>query len=104
MLKGLTDKLQGVFWKLRSRGKLTEADVDRAMRDIRLSLLEADVNYRVVRDFVNRVRERAVGEEVLKSLTPGQQVIKIVYEELVRLLGERNEPLTFASAHQRLSC
>ena len=98
MLKGLTDKLQGVFWKLRSRGKLTEADVDRAMRDIRLSLLEADVNYRVVRDFVNRVRERAVGEEVLKSLTPGQQVIKIVYEELVRLLGERNEPLIFASA------
>ncbi|MCS7253482.1 MAG: signal recognition particle protein [Armatimonadetes bacterium] len=96
MLKGLTDKLQGIFWKLRGKARLTEEDVDRALREIRLSLLEADVNLRVAKDFLERVRERAIGEEVLKSFTPAQQVIKIVYEELVKLLGGQHEPLKFS--------
>lgn len=80
--------MQSVFDGLQRRGKLTEADVDRAMREVRLALLEADVNYKVVKDFVNRVRERAVGQEVMRSLTPGQQVVKIVHEELIETLGE----------------
>lgn len=87
MFESLSSKLQDVFRKLTSRGKLTEADVAEACREIRLVLLEADVNFRVVKDFVTRVRERAVGAEVLASLTPAQQVIKIVNEELTALLG-----------------
>lgn len=88
MFENLTDKLQGVFSKLSSRGKLSETDVDAALREVRLALLEADVNFKVVKDFVARVRERAVGVEVLKSLTPAQQVVKIVHEELIATLGE----------------
>ena len=88
MFESLTDKLQKVFDGLSSRGKLSEADVDAAMREVRLALLEADVNYKVVKDFVVRVRERAIGVEVMKSLTPAQQVVKIVNDELVHLLGE----------------
>ena len=88
MFESLTDKLQKVFDGLSSRGKLSEADVDAAMREVRLALLEADVNYKVVKDFVARVKERAIGAEVMKSLTPAQQVVKIVNEELVHLLGE----------------
>ena len=88
MFESLTDKLQKVFDGLSSRGKLSEADVDAAMREVRLALLEADVNYKVVKDFVARVKERAVGVEVMKSLTPAQQVVKIVNDELVHLLGE----------------
>jgi signal recognition particle subunit SRP54 len=88
MFESLTDKLQKVFDGLSGRGKLSEADVDAAMREVRLALLEADVNYKVVKDFVARVRERAIGAEVMKSLTPAQQVVKIVNEELVQLLGE----------------
>ncbi len=88
MFENLTDKLQGVFSKLSSRGKLSEADVDVALREVRLALLEADVNFKVVKDFIQRVRERAVGVEVMKSLTPAQQVIKIVHEELIATLGE----------------
>jgi signal recognition particle subunit SRP54 len=84
----LTDKLQGVFDRLGRRGRLTEADVDAALREVRLALLEADVNYKVVKDFVARVRERAIGADVLRSLTPAQQVIKIVHEELIATLGE----------------
>jgi signal recognition particle subunit SRP54 len=84
----LSDKLQGVFDKLSTRGKLSEADVDAALREVRLALLEADVNFRVVKDFIKRVRERAVGAEVMKSLTPAQQVVKIVHEELITTLGE----------------
>jgi signal recognition particle subunit SRP54 len=84
----LGNRLQGTFDNLRRRGKLTESDVDAAMREIRLALLEADVNYKVVKDFVGRVRERAVGQEVMRSLTPGQQVVKIVHEELITTLGE----------------
>lgn len=88
MFESLGDRLQSVFDNLQRRGKLTEADVDQAMREVRLALLEADVNYKVVKDFVKRVRERAVGQEVMSSLTPGQQVVKIVHDELVTTLGE----------------
>lgn len=87
MLEGLSSSLQKALGKLRSKGKLTEPDVQEAMREVRLALLAADVNVKVVRDFVERVRERAVGQDVQKSLTPGQQVIKIVYEELTELMG-----------------
>ena len=95
--EGLQDKLGQVFKKLKSRGKLTEADVKEAMREVRLALLEADVSYKVVKDFVGKVSERAVGEEVLASLTPAQQVVKIVNEELVALMGDGNSRLNFAS-------
>ncbi len=88
MFENLQDKLQNVFDKLSSRGKLSEADVDAALREVRLALLEADVNFKVVKDFMQRVRERAVGVEVMRSLTPAQQVVKIVHEELIATLGE----------------
>lgn len=88
MFETLGNRLQTVFDGLQRRGKLTEADVDKAMREVRLALLEADVNFKVVKDFVKRVRERAVGQEVMSSLTPGQQVVKIVHEELIETLGE----------------
>ena len=95
--EGLSEKLNNVFKKLKSRGKLTENDVKEAMREVRLALLEADVSYKVVKDFVKRVTERAVGEEVLTSLTPGQQVIKIVNEELCTLMGSSNARINMAS-------
>lgn len=88
MFETLGNRLQSTFDNLRRRGKLTEADVDSAMREVRLALLEADVNFKVVKNFVGRVRERAVGHEVMRSLTPGQQVVKIVNEELITTLGE----------------
>lgn len=88
MFENLSDKLQNVFENLGKRGRLSEEDVDKALRQVRLALLEADVNYKVVKDFVARVRERAVGSDVFRSLTPAQQVIKIVHEELIRTLGE----------------
>ena len=87
MFENLTQRLDDVFKGLRRRGKLSESDVDAAMREVRLALLEADVNYAVVKDFVGRVRERAVGQEVSKALNPGQQVVKIVNEELMTTLG-----------------
>jgi len=87
LFSNLAEKLQTALGKLRGRGKLSEKDVDEALREVRLALLEADVNFRVVKDFVARVKERAVGEEVMQSLTPGQQVIKIVHEELTELMG-----------------
>ncbi|MBP3250370.1 MAG: signal recognition particle protein [Ruminococcus sp.] len=95
--EGLSEKLNNVFKKLKSRGKLTEADVKEAMREVKLALLEADVSYKVVKDFVAKVSERAVGEEVLASLTPAQQVIKIVNEELCSLMGNSNARINFAS-------
>jgi signal recognition particle subunit SRP54 len=88
VFENLSDKLQGVFSKLSNRGKLSEADVDAALREVRLALLEADVNFKVTKDFMSRVRERAVGAEVMRSLSPAQQVIKIVHEELIATLGE----------------
>lgn len=87
MFDALTGKLEAVFKKLRGRGLLKEEDVKEALREVRLALLEADVNFKVVKEFIGRVQERAVGQDVLKSLTPGQQVVKIVHEELITLLG-----------------
>ncbi len=95
MFDNLSDRLQDIFKKLRGHGKLSENQVAEVMREIRLALLEADVNFKVVKDFVARVQERAVGEEVLRSLTPAQQVIKIVDEELTQLLGSSHEKINF---------
>ena len=85
--ESLTERLSGVFKKLRGKGRLSEADIKAAMREVRMALLEADVNYKVAKDFCNQVSERAMGQEVMESLTPAQQVVKIVNEELTRLMG-----------------
>jgi signal recognition particle subunit SRP54 len=90
MFESLTTKLEAIFKKLKGKGLLKEEDVDLALKEIRLALLEADVNFKVVKDFVQKIREKAVGKEVLESLTPGQQVVKIVNEELCELLGKTN--------------
>ncbi len=95
--ESLSDKITGVFKRLKSKGKLTESDVKSAMREVRLALLEADVNYKVAKDFTNRITERAVGESVMESLTPAQMVVKIVNEELVALMGGESTRLEFAS-------
>ncbi|HEU5318496.1 MAG TPA: signal recognition particle receptor subunit alpha, partial [Chloroflexota bacterium] len=87
MFEALTDRLQGVFKDLSGKGKLSEQDVDEALREVRLALLEADVNFKVARDFIKRVRDRALSAEVQESLTPAQQVLKVVDEELVATLG-----------------
>ena len=96
--EGLTEKLNAAFKRLRGKGRLTEADVKEAMREVRLALLEADVSYKVVKDFVATVTERAVGSDVLESLTPAQQVIKIVNEELTALMGGTNAKIAFANS------
>lgn len=95
--ESLADKLQNTFKKLRGKGKVSEKDLKEAMREVKLALLEADVNFRVVKDFVKQVSERASGAEVMESLTPAQQVIKIVNEELVALMGGKEHKLTIAS-------
>jgi len=95
MFEDLTRRLDEAFKGLLSRGVLTEADVDAGLREVRLALLEADVNFKVARDFIVRVREEAVGEAVLKSVTPGQQVVKIVHDQIVELLGGENQGLTY---------
>src|SRR5436309_9297923 len=92
----LSDKLQSALGDLRKKGTLDEESISRAMREIRLALLEADVNFTVVSDFVARVREKALGDEVLKSLTPGQQVVKAVHDELTQLMGEGESGLAFS--------
>ena len=94
--EGLTDKLQNAFKKLSGKGKLSEADVKAAMREVRMALLEADVNFTVVKDFIKKVTERAVGQEILGSLTPGQQVVKIVNDELTQLMGGTNAKLAYS--------
>jgi signal recognition particle subunit SRP54 len=96
MFESLSDKLQNVFKRLRGKGSLTEADVSEALREVRLALLEADVNFRVVKDFIARVKERAVGQDVLESLTPAQMVVKIVDEELTAILGGEEARINFA--------
>jgi signal recognition particle subunit SRP54 len=96
MFDTLSDKLQGALGDLRGRGVLTEEDLSRAMREIRLALLEADVNFKVVKEFVARVRERAAGAAVTKSLTPGQEVVRIVHEELTELMGSGGSKLAFS--------
>ncbi len=93
--EGLSQRLQDVFKKLRGKGKISEEDVNLAMREVRLALLEADVNFKVVKDFIKRVKDRAVGVEVLHSLTPGQQIIKIVHDEMTVLMGGSESKLTF---------
>lgn len=93
MFEALTEKLDGIFKKVTGQGKLTETNVRDALKEVRLALLEADVNYRVVKQLVKEIRERAVGQEVLESLTPGQQLIKIVNEELTRLMGDTGQGL-----------
>lgn len=95
--EGLSEKLNGVFKRLKNKGKLSESDVKEAMREVKMALLEADVSYKVVKDFVGKVTERAVGEEVTKSLTPAQQVIKIVNDELVALMGNEGARINFSS-------
>ena len=97
MFQGLSDKLISVFEKIRGVGKLTEKDVDAALNEVKMALLEADVNFKVVKNFIKRIKERALGAEILKSLTPGQQVIKIVHEELVVLLGNEREKINLSS-------
>src|SRR5918911_361900 len=96
MFDTLSERLQAALGDVRKRGRLDDETISKAMREIRLALLEADVNFQVVKDFVARVRERATGEEVLKSLTPGQQVVKIVHEELTALMGSGDSRLAFA--------
>ena len=96
MFDSLTDKLSSVFKKLRGHGKLTEQNITEALKEVRLALLEADVNFKVVKDFVERIRSRAVGQEVLESLTPAQQVIKIVHEELISLMGGMSSALNLS--------
>ena len=91
----LSEKLQNVLKKLRGKGRLTEADVKEAVKEVKIALLEADVNFKVVKNFVNSVQEKAVGEDVMKSLTPGQMVIKIVNDELTALMGSEKTELSF---------
>lgn len=98
--ESLSEKLQNVFKGLRSKGKLSEADVKAAMKEVKMALLEADVNYKVVKQFVNKVTERAVGQEVMSSLTPGQMVIKIVNEELTSLMGSETTEITLRPADE----
>ena len=95
--ESLTEKLQNVFKNLRGKGKLSEAEVKLALKDVKLALLEADVNFKVVKQFINDVQQRAVGSEVLDSLTPAQQVVKIVNEELIKLIGEDTKELELKS-------
>lgn len=95
MFESLTDKLSQAFAKITSRGVLTEQDIDSAMREIRIALLEADVSLAVVKDFIAKVKEQALGEKVVKSIKPGQMVVKIVHDELVKLLGDENNALNF---------
>ena len=97
LFSGLSEKLNHIFSKLKSRGKLTELEIKQAMREIRIALLEADVNFGVVKDFIARVSEKAVGEQILKSLTPGQQVVKLVNDQLIELMGSTNSKLEVSS-------
>ncbi|WXR61868.1 signal recognition particle protein [Peptostreptococcaceae bacterium AGR-M142] len=96
IFEGLAEKLQNTMSKLKGKGKLTEKDVKDAMREVKLALLEADVNFKVVKDFVNKVKERSIGQEVMESLTPGQHVIKIVKEELTALMGDVQSKISFS--------
>ena len=94
--EGLSEKLQETFRNLRGKGVVSEKDIDAAMREVKLALLEADVNFKVVKQFVATIKEKAMGADVLKSLTPGQQVLKIVKEELVDMMGGANSKLTYS--------
>ena len=97
----LTEKLQNVFKNLRSKGRLTEDDVKAALREVKMALLEADVNFKVVKNFVKSVQERAVGQDVMSGLNPGQMVIKIVNDELVNLMGSETTEIKFQPGSQK---
>ena len=97
VFEGLANRLQETFRRLKGKGKLSVEDVNEAMREVRLALLEADANFKVVKEFVARVKERAVGQEVMNSLTPGQHVVKVVYEELTELMGGNQTKITLSS-------
>lgn len=94
--EGLSERLQATMQKMRGKGKLTEADIKIMMREVRLALLEADVNFKVVKEFIKTVSERALGSDVMQSLTPGQQVIKIVQDELTQLMGGENTSINMS--------
>ena len=97
MFENLSEKLEGIFKKLRGRGVLNEESVNIALKEIRIALLEADVNFKVVKDFIEDVRAKAVGKEVLESITPGQQVVKIVHDRLITLMGGANVNIKFGA-------
>lgn len=96
MFDNLSDKLNSVFKKLKGHGKLTEKNIEEGLREVRMALLEADVHYAVVKKFINDIKQRALGQEVMASLTPGQQIIKIVNDELTKLMGSRHEGLSLS--------
>ena len=98
IFQGLSEKLNHIFSKMTKRGKLTELEIKQAMREVRIALLEADVNLSVAKDFIAKVSEKAVGQEILKSLSPAQQVIKIVNDELTELMGSTNSKLIVSSS------
>lgn len=100
--EGLSERLQGTMTKIKGKGKVNEADVKEMMREVRFALIEADVNLKVVKEFVKKVSERAIGQDVMDSLTPGQQVVKIVKDELTELMGGEERKIEF-STKQRLS-
>lgn len=93
--EGLSEKLQNITKKLRGKARITESDLKEMLREVKLALLEADVNYKIVRDFIAIIQDKALGQDVLKSLTPGQQVIKIVKDELINLLGGEESKINF---------
>ena len=103
LFESLQSRLAGVFDKLRGRGALTEADVDAALAEVRTALIEADVALPVVKDFIDKVRPRAIGENVIRSVTPGQQVVKIVHDVLVETLGQENDRLSISARRPRRS-
>ena len=96
-LDGLSERLQEVFGKLKGKGKISEEDIKTVLREVRVALLEADVNYKVVKTFVASIKDRAMGADVMESLTPGQQVVKIVHEELTNLMGGEAQKITISS-------
>src|ERR1043166_4206798 len=102
MLETLSNRLQDVFKALRGEGRLTEHNIEAALREIRLALLEADVNFKVVKAFIDRVRDRAMGQDVLRSLSPSQQVVKIVRDEMIALFGDQEGGLTATSQRPRV--
>ena len=102
MFEAISNSLEGIFSKLRSKGRLTESNIRDGIHEVRLALLEADVNYKVVKDFIQHVTDRAVGEEVVKSITPGQQIIKIVHDELINLMGTSDTAIPFNDGEQTL--
>src|SRR5262245_35147610 len=96
MFDSLSSKLQNAFRNLRGLGKISETNVTEALRDVRMALLEADVNFKVARDFIERVKTKSIGAEVVQSIQPGQRIVKIIHDELVDLLGSTNTGLTFS--------